>query len=331
MDYEPNPNKKLDLYKILELESNASQIQIKNSYKRLALKYHPDKNKLDNSNEKFIEIKYAYDILSNEKSRKEYDLHIKYNNPNNFNDNFRFKPDDFDYKIFTLLNTSTIISYLKNITSDKNYINLIDILYSKLKNQELTINLSSWDLINSISKVLDLEHKIEYSIKEIYDNVEKRINLNRVTKNTFIEPIYPIDFEQIYESEGESIEISGVKLEGNVKISIKLSNDEFEGLKYMIVGKDLYCKINIEKNLNENINKPININFLDGNTYSINLIDLLYSFDSLNNKQFEKISNGYIYKIENKGLCYYDTDSDEIDLKLGMNILRGNVFFILLI
>ena len=66
---------KEDFYKLLELGKNASEAEIKKSYKRMAMKYHPDRNK-DNPEEaekKFKEIKEAYEILSDPKKRAAYD------------------------------------------------------------------------------------------------------------------------------------------------------------------------------------------------------------------------------------------------------------------
>ena len=66
-----------DLYNILELNKNAQLIDIKKNFKRLALKYHPDKNKNTQSNinynEKFNQIRIAYDILSNQQKKLKYD------------------------------------------------------------------------------------------------------------------------------------------------------------------------------------------------------------------------------------------------------------------
>lgn len=62
-------------YEILEVNKNASQETIAKVYKFLAKKYHPDANP-DNkqeAEEKFKEISEAYEILSNEEKRKEYD------------------------------------------------------------------------------------------------------------------------------------------------------------------------------------------------------------------------------------------------------------------
>lgn len=60
-----------NLYKILGIDENSHQNEIKNAYKRLAQKYHPDKETGDS--DKFIEVKYAYDVLGKTESRVAYD------------------------------------------------------------------------------------------------------------------------------------------------------------------------------------------------------------------------------------------------------------------
>ena len=60
-------------YEILNIRENASEREIKIAYRRLAIKYHPDKNKSINAKQKFIEIKSAYDILSNPNKRLIHD------------------------------------------------------------------------------------------------------------------------------------------------------------------------------------------------------------------------------------------------------------------
>ncbi len=60
-------------YETLGIEKNATQADIKSAYRRLALKWHPDKNKADDAEKKFKEINYAYEVLSNEDKRKTYD------------------------------------------------------------------------------------------------------------------------------------------------------------------------------------------------------------------------------------------------------------------
>ena len=63
-----------DFYKVLGVSKDAPADEIKKSYRKLARKYHPDANKGDPaSEERFKEISEAYNVLSDEKRRKEYD------------------------------------------------------------------------------------------------------------------------------------------------------------------------------------------------------------------------------------------------------------------
>ncbi|KAK8518168.1 hypothetical protein V6N13_027649 [Hibiscus sabdariffa] len=67
--------KTIDPYKVLGVEKNASQREIQKAFHKLSLQYHPDKNKSKSAQEKFAEINNAYDILSDEQKRKNYDLY----------------------------------------------------------------------------------------------------------------------------------------------------------------------------------------------------------------------------------------------------------------
>jgi DnaJ homolog subfamily A member 2 len=61
------------LYEILGVSPKASSDELKKSYKKLALKYHPDRNKDSGAEDKFKEISSAYDILGDSEKRKTYD------------------------------------------------------------------------------------------------------------------------------------------------------------------------------------------------------------------------------------------------------------------
>ena len=67
-----------DPYEILEISPTDSLSKIKKSYKKLSLKYHPDKNKDKSSKEIFMNINKAYKILTNEKAKENF---YKYGNP----------------------------------------------------------------------------------------------------------------------------------------------------------------------------------------------------------------------------------------------------------
>ena len=62
-----------DYYKILGVARGASDDEIKKAYRKLALKYHPDKNQNSGAEEKFKQIGEAYDVLSDSKKKQIYD------------------------------------------------------------------------------------------------------------------------------------------------------------------------------------------------------------------------------------------------------------------
>ena len=60
---------KRDYYDILGVSKAASKEEIKKAYRKLALKYHPDRNKSSGANDKFKEINEAYEVLSDAKKK----------------------------------------------------------------------------------------------------------------------------------------------------------------------------------------------------------------------------------------------------------------------
>ena len=85
---------KKDFYEILGVKKDATKDEIRKAYKKLALKWHPDKNPENKkeAEEKFKEIAEAYSVLSDPDKRKEYDNR---DSIPNF-ENFKFTNDDFD-------------------------------------------------------------------------------------------------------------------------------------------------------------------------------------------------------------------------------------------
>ncbi|CAB3369914.1 Hypothetical predicted protein [Cloeon dipterum] len=97
----------VDYYRVLELQRTASTAEIKKAYKRLALKWHPDKNQnnIEEATKKFKEISEAYEVLVDDKKRRVYDQYGKegLNNGsatrrNRFEDDFNFGYPHFSFR-----------------------------------------------------------------------------------------------------------------------------------------------------------------------------------------------------------------------------------------
>merc|ERR1712083_91109 len=96
-------------YKILGVKKSASEKEIKKAFREKAKLYHPDKNDSPDAEQKFRDLAEAYEILSDEQKRRNYDGHgghtgsFKFNEgtrANNFNFNFDDLFKQFEHDIF---------------------------------------------------------------------------------------------------------------------------------------------------------------------------------------------------------------------------------------
>ncbi|APS98835.1 molecular chaperone DnaJ [Borreliella mayonii] len=230
-----------DYYNILGIQKNASNEEIKKAYKKLAIKYHPDKNKGNKiAEEKFKEINEAYEILSSPDKKRNYDS-LGSTNFNGNNDHFErefnstrfsnFEDLDFFSKIFggssrqtadreITVNISLYDAYMgsKKIVLINN--KKIEIIIPKGTLETTKIKINNKGSINPISGIKG-SLIVKFNISSY-----KNFKLNGKTLETAIE-VYPWEIALGCEKLFETIEGKKIKL----KIPSDAKNGEILNLK----------------------------------------------------------------------------------------------------
>ncbi len=146
---------KRDYYDILGVNKNASDSEIKKAYRKVAIKYHPDKNPDDNSaEEKFKEAAEAYEVLSNNEKRQQYDR-FGHEGLKGSNSGFGTRG----------MNVEDIFNQFGDIFGDGSP---FDGFFGGRSNK------------SSANRGTNLRIKLKLNIKEIYKGVEKKIKVKRL-------------------------------------------------------------------------------------------------------------------------------------------------------
>lgn len=207
----------MDLYNILEIEPTSTETEIKKAYHKLAKIYHPDKNKEPNANEKFQKIQSAYEILSNDKTRQEYQK-MNYKDKLSFveilekiiNDRFNMtelkkyginlEKTDLEYiqkniiNFFNKLNVNELLElFKKGIVPRKEFNNIINCSESDVEIYDEIMAEYFFSLPFSFQKINKNDIKIDLNIKiiDIVNNNKRKIKIKRKvdgneTTSTFI-------------------------------------------------------------------------------------------------------------------------------------------------
>lgn len=273
-------------YKVLNIHPNATKKEIKFAYKKMILKYHPDKNK-NISPDEFVKIKNAYDTLL--ENNEEYQIENDFSSSG-------VEKDVFMKELHELISTFDI-QKIKNKLGEILISSDIDkIIILLLSDREKLHNILSSEK-NIIKYISDININLTYTIKELWDCVKKNIYVNRLSinnssnsnTNAFIEEIYPIDFVQIYAGEGQTIKFKENITSGDIIVNIQISTYDYAGEKYYVYENDLYILINRTRISNN----KFTINFLDDRIYKFNLSKLCTLTNNLG-KIFKKRNFGFI-------------------------------------
>lgn len=238
-----------DYYKILEITKDADSTTIKKSYKKLAFKYHPDKN-INNKEEaekKFKLISEAYTCLSDPAKRKMYDLTGSTSNNMNQENPFEMFNNIFKMHVQNFMNIGTNLRQ-----NNESGGGLADIL-NDLKNSSGTsipfggirFNINSFvkqptkqsnPPKNIREKPKDLIYSILLNIKDIYNNSKKKIKIERIRmhgdKNMGVCKKEKYDFEinvsnRIIKLIGQGNELKNYSEAGDIVIYTKFKSDKY--------------------------------------------------------------------------------------------------------
>jgi len=145
---------KRDYYEILGVSRNATDSEIKSAYRKLAVKYHPDKNPGNKeAEEKFKEIQEAYSVLSNPEKRAHYDRfgHSEGIGGQGFGGFADIPLSDLEDILFNFFESSSFGNYRQRRGSNK-----------------------------SARRGADLRYDLEISLEEAFSGVEKKIVIPRL-------------------------------------------------------------------------------------------------------------------------------------------------------
>lgn len=220
-----------DYYNILGLDKYSTQEEIKKGYKKLALKYHPDKNK--NNEEckiKFCNITEAYNVLNTDEKKKRYDMF------GNMDEN-DLKFDEDPFQMFN----SIFTEHLNQFNSKKTE-NSFDIggIINKLSgfNIETMFGSSSnpGDIFNTLnSKLNDNNDRISNILNNL--NINPKMNLNSNTDSDLIKEV--VDDIVIH------LNVSICDIYNNKKRKVSYEKNKYKK------GELIKKKVNLEIELND--------------------------------------------------------------------------------
>lgn len=226
-----------NLYDILKLDNTATIYEIKKQFKKLALKYHPDKNKKNNTNEKFNQIRIAYEILSDPEKKNKYDSMIE------------SKKKHF---------TNTIFLFIKEITNPKTIHNILchpDIVQDV---KDGNINKIAQKMIQKILDNIDLDIDID-KLTEIFIHSPNNVPDNKICSNSLLSDQNTIDNNNSNTNSSNQIEYNTsdyntLNIFGNIKTNL---DDVYHNrLKEIIITRKV-CENNKTYNQTNTYNIPL--------------------------------------------------------------------------
>ncbi|WFA08401.1 DnaJ C-terminal domain-containing protein [Tissierella sp. Yu-01] len=215
-----------DYYKILGVDKNTSENEIKRAYRKLAKKYHPDLNPNDsNAQEKFKEINEAYEVLGDPEKKKKYDT---FGSGYDFAGGQHFDPSQFGYTY-----TST--------GGAGDFSDFFNMFFGGMGNgSKSSRGFNFGDIFGGRQRTSpsrqSFESELDITLEEGFNGTTKEVNLNyngEIKRMSVKVPkgIFP----------GKKLKVKGEKwgINGDIIFKINL----IENVKYKLDGLDIIYKV----------------------------------------------------------------------------------------
>ncbi|MDJ1480022.1 J domain-containing protein [Cytophagaceae bacterium YF14B1] len=224
-----------DYYKTLGVAKNATADEIKKAYRKLAVKYHPDKNKDDKQAEdKFKEVTEAYEVLSDVEKRKKYDAFGENWKHAQANGNGGGQPSGgfggFDFGNFGGNTGSTFHEYS---TDEPTFSEFFEMLFGRRPGE-------AKGRTGTKRKGHDYRADLTLTLQEAYQGTERLVDVNNQKLRIRLKP--GIEHEQVIKLKDKGAPGTNGAANGDLYITIHVADDSYFDRK----GNDLYTDIAVD-------------------------------------------------------------------------------------
>ncbi len=224
-----------DYYKVLGVEKTATQEEIRSAFRKLALKYHPDKTKGDKvAEEKFKDVNEANEVLSDPQKRKKYD---QFGKDWNHYQETGAQPGGFDWSKYASNRGGQTRSMSQEEFSEmfngEGASDLFELLFGQRRGQRRGGK-------NFTAKGEDLDAETTLSLEEAYHGSTRFIKIKNQTIKVTIHP--GIEEQHVLRIPGKGTAGVGGGANGDLYLTVKIEpHPDFQRK-----GNDLYCDLPVE-------------------------------------------------------------------------------------